>query len=179
MTQQFFVPALIALSASLALLAVLCLRGYLALKKQVFELAMDSANVASAPEKIAEFSKQLEGLHSRLDKNIASVSGKVTEEISKQLEGLHSRLDELEETRSPLNELEKRKNVPPEAPVAPPPAPVNLNRRSQVMHLHRSGESTASIASAFGVSQGEIELMVKVQELLSDRAGGEISPEFL
>ncbi len=62
------------------------------------------------------------------------------------------------------DELEMRRSVPSEVPTAP----ANVNRRGQIMRLHRSGESISSIASALGVSQGEVKLMVKVQELLSE-----------
>jgi len=143
MIQQLFIPALIALAVGLLSVAVLSLRGYLALKRQIRELETQSASLASLPEKMGEIREQLEKFRSRVD------------------------------------ELEKRKNVPLEEPVTPLPAPVSLNRRGQVMRLHRSGESASAIASAFGVSQGEVKLMVKVQELLAENASRENSPNFL
>ena len=140
MIQQLLVSALIVLTTGLAVLTVLCLRSYLALKKQVSELAANNSDAASVPEKLAEMREQLKSFSSRLD------------------------------------ELDKRKSIPAAAPL---PAPPNLNRRGQVMRLYRSGESTSSIASAFGVSQGEVELMVKVQELLSENTSGETSSNSL
>ena len=65
------------------------------------------------------------------------------------------------------DEAEMRRSVPLEASAAP----ANINRRGQIMRLHRSGESISSIASALGVSHGEVKLMVKVQELLSENGG--------
>lgn len=56
-----------------------------------------------------------------------------------------------------------------------PVAPINLNRRGQMMRMHRRGESVAAIASALGVSQGEVKLTVRMQEVYSDSSGKEIS----
>lgn len=47
-------------------------------------------------------------------------------------------------------------------------APINLNRRGQMMRMHRRGESIPAIASALGISQGEVKLTVRMQELYSD-----------
>lgn len=94
-------------------------------------------------------------------------------EITRQLEACRSRMDE----------MERRRNVTFDAAPAPmtmsAAAPAGPNRRSQVMRLHRSGESVASIASALGISQGEVKLMVKVQELLADNGSVERSSDFL
>jgi DNA-binding NarL/FixJ family response regulator len=75
------------------------------------------------------------------------------------------------------DKAERHENFQPET--FTPPIPPNPSSRSQVMHLHRSGESISAIASALGVSQGEVKLMVKVQELLSENGGGERSSDFL
>ncbi len=42
---------------------------------------------------------------------------------------------------------------------------LNLNRRGQVLRLHRQGESVAEIASSLRMGQGEVKLMIKVYEL--------------
>jgi DNA-binding NarL/FixJ family response regulator len=60
-----------------------------------------------------------------------------------------------------------RENSQPETP-RPAVASANTHTPAQVLRLHRSGESNASIASALGISQGEVKLMVKVQELLAE-----------
>jgi DNA-binding NarL/FixJ family response regulator len=44
-----------------------------------------------------------------------------------------------------------------------PPA-LNLNRRGQILRLHGKGRSTAEIASDLQISQGEVELLVKVHD---------------
>ncbi len=73
--------------------------------------------------------------------------------IAGAVEQLCSRLTQIEERKSPL------------ADWFPESTSVNLNRRGQVLRLHRRGESSFQIASALGLSQGEVKLIVKVHEL--------------
>ena len=48
-------------------------------------------------------------------------------------------------------------------------APLNSNnRRGQMLRMHRRGESVPAIASALGISQGEVKLTVRLQELSSE-----------
>lgn len=47
--------------------------------------------------------------------------------------------------------------------------PLNLNRRGQMLRMHRRGETIPAIASALGISQGEVKLTLRMQELHSDR----------
>ena len=42
---------------------------------------------------------------------------------------------------------------------------LNLNRRGQVIRLHRRGDSPSSIASALRLAPGEVKLIIKVFEL--------------
>jgi DNA-binding NarL/FixJ family response regulator len=44
------------------------------------------------------------------------------------------------------------------------PQPLNLNRRGQILRLHAKGRSAAEIASDLQISQGEVELLVKVHD---------------
>jgi hypothetical protein len=53
--------------------------------------------------------------------------------------------------------------------------PVNLNRRGQIIRMHRRGESIAAIALTVGISQGEVKLTLRMQELHSERPDKEIS----
>jgi DNA-binding NarL/FixJ family response regulator len=99
------------------------------------------------------------------------------EKVASLSENLIEAAKQFDRFCSHLRELERHENVQPDARMAP--ASANPNSRSQVMRLHRSGESISSIASALGVSQGEVKLMVKVQELLSENGSGERSPDFL
>ncbi len=50
---------------------------------------------------------------------------------------------------------------------------LNLNRRGQVLRLHRRGESAAEIASSLRMGQGEVKLMIKVYELSRNAPGWE------
>ncbi len=48
--------------------------------------------------------------------------------------------------------------------VAPAPARsgLNLSKRTQVLRMHRSGQDSASIASALSVARSEVDLLIKV-----------------
>jgi hypothetical protein len=50
---------------------------------------------------------------------------------------------------------------------------LNLNRRGQVLRLHRRGDSASDIASALRMGKGEVRLMIKVYELGRDGFGAE------
>lgn len=50
---------------------------------------------------------------------------------------------------------------------------LNLNRRGQVLRLHRRGESAAEIASSLRMGQGEVKLIIKVHEISRAAPGWE------
>jgi hypothetical protein len=52
---------------------------------------------------------------------------------------------------------------------AAPRSGFNLNHRTQALRMLRRGETPAHIAAALGVSQQEIELLVRVQKLATSR----------
>ncbi len=83
------------------------------------------------------------------------------------VEELITRLDtannEIEKLSHRIYELEQRSTPAPEYISAP--ASVNLNRRGQVIQLHRRGKEAAAIASALKVSQGEVQLIIKIHDL--------------
>ena len=66
---------------------------------------------------------------------------------------------------SRLAEVESRKPITIPEPTSP--AFVGASRRGQVLRLHRSGESAVNIAETLGVSQGEVDLTLKLQQLFS------------
>jgi DNA-binding NarL/FixJ family response regulator len=76
-------------------------------------------------------------------------------EIANHLEHFQSRVDELESRR------------PVETPRRSP-TPAKNNRRRDVAKLYQSGESLVGIASALGVSQGEVKLTLKLQEMFGE-----------
>ena len=43
---------------------------------------------------------------------------------------------------------------------------LNLSKRSQVLRMHRSGDSPSQIAAALGLPHQEVELLLKVQRIM-------------
>ncbi len=74
-------------------------------------------------------------------------------QLASESKRLQSRIEELEASRAPSAEW------------FPEPASMHLNHRGQVLRLHRRGESAQQIASSLHLSQGEVQLIVKVHEL--------------
>ncbi len=87
-----------------------------------------------------------------------TVQGALTE-LAAQIGQVRLRLEEVEQRKSPLSDW------------AAEPSSVNLNRRGQVLRLYRRGDSVAHIASALGLSTGEVALIVKVQEMTPPSKG--------
>lgn len=79
---------------------------------------------------------------------------------------------EREEERARVDAAERDRRSPAGWTAAP--GSLNLNRRAQVLRLHRQGRRVPEIASALHIPQGEVGLMVKVQEL-SAKGGSEIN----
>jgi hypothetical protein len=46
---------------------------------------------------------------------------------------------------------------------------LSLTRRAQALRMHRRGESAATIAAALRVPRNEIDLLLKIQKLTTDR----------
>lgn len=51
-------------------------------------------------------------------------------------------------------------------PPSPPRSGLNLSKRSQALQMHRRGEAPQDIAAALSIPQNEIELLVKVQQIV-------------
>ena len=86
-----------------------------------------------------------------------------TDSISKAVAVLDQFSPKLVEAR--LTEIENRKPVVLPEPSSP--AFVGTSRRGQGLRLARSGETPAHIAETLGVSQGEVNLTLKLQDLFS------------
>jgi hypothetical protein len=43
---------------------------------------------------------------------------------------------------------------------------ININKRTQALRLHRSGEPPQRIAAALGMTRGEVDLLIKVQSIV-------------
>jgi DNA-binding NarL/FixJ family response regulator len=65
------------------------------------------------------------------------------------------------------SELESAKSHPPVEILPGTPRPsMNLTRRSQALRLHRKGDSSERIAAALEVPTQEIDLLVKVHQIV-------------
>lgn len=88
------------------------------------------------------------GLLSRRSLTRAELDSRVTELVA-ELEALRARVGVVESRAAPSDWV---------------PQAVNLNRRGQVLRLHGKGRTTAEIATDLQISQGEVELLVKLHE---------------
>jgi len=73
-----------------------------------------------------------------------------------------------------FEQIRERLDEPPPPPMATwsgSPA-VNLTRRGQVLRLFRRGDSPRQIASSLGMRKGEVDLIVKVHQMVLNRSNG-------
>lgn len=78
----------------------------------------------------------------------------------------------LEQVESAMAQIGERKTDAPvaAAPLRPSLRPsLNLTRRTQALRMRRRGESVESIAAALGAPRNEIELLLKVYEIVEYR----------
>ena len=80
---------------------------------------------------------------------------------------------QIEEMQSTVAQIgQQRQEMPAEAPAIRPAAlrpSLNLTRRAQALRMRRRGESVESIAAALATPRNEVELLVKVYEMLEYR----------
>src|SRR5262249_49488477 len=93
--------------------------------------------------------RDLQRAESRSTKKLAALEG----EWRGKLDVLDEGLKELAQVSNML--------VPP----TPPRSGLNLNRRSQALQLFRRGEAPQEIAAALSIPIGEVELLIKVQQI--------------
>ena len=87
-------------------------------------------------------------LLSRRSLTRAELEGRLTELVA-EVEALRARVAVVESRAAPVDWA---------------PQAVNLNRRGQVLRLHGKGRTTAEIATDLQISQGEVELLVKLHD---------------
>ncbi|MGA3024967.1 MAG: hypothetical protein ABSF98_09375 [Bryobacteraceae bacterium] len=75
--------------------------------------------------------------------------------------------------------LEETTQPPPVSPVWSGNPSVNLNRRGQVLRLFRRGDTPRQIASTLGMRQGEVDLIIKVHQMVLGSTGGGKAPDSL
>jgi len=75
----------------------------------------------------------------------------------------------LEQVRAQLHDLQEQTGmlVPP----APTRSGLNLSRRGQVLQMYRRGQSPDQIAASLGLPLTEIELLIKVHQIVLDQVG--------
>jgi hypothetical protein len=76
------------------------------------------------------------------------------------MERLGSRLDAL------AARVEDVGAVPHGVPAVAEKGGINLSRRSQALRLHRRGEPAAEIAASLGIPVQEVQLLIKVHEIV-------------
>ena len=76
----------------------------------------------------------------------------------------------LEQVESAVAQIGEKKAEAPAAPTRPALGPsLNLTRRTQALRMRRRGESVESIAAALSAPRNEIELLLKVYEIVEYR----------
>jgi hypothetical protein len=95
-----------------------------------------------------------------LTHSAAAVVEAACEEHSAAVEGVRSRLECLA-----AEVYESPRGASAEPPGAPKSC-MNLTRRSQALRLRRKGESPQRIAEALGVPLQEVDLLIKVHEIV-------------
>ena len=84
----------------------------------------------------------------------------------------------LEQVESAVATIGQQQAEPAAAPAAPTVRPsLNLTRRTQALRMRRRGESAESIAAALAAPRNEIELLLKVYEMVEYRKGLAAPPE--
>jgi hypothetical protein len=87
-------------------------------------------------------------------------------------ERVQATLNELRERISSLGaELEQTRVAAASGYTVARPG-MNLSKRSQVLRLHRRGESPEQIATSIAVPRQEVELLLKVHRIVMARVGG-------
>ena len=92
------------------------------------------------------------------------ISLRITEEadISGRLARLEAGLNQL---KAELKERAAYSEKPVRAEYSPGTCPINLNKRGQILQLHRRGDSVSSIAQILHLAKGEVKLVIRVHEL--------------
>jgi len=98
-------------------------------------------------------------LHARTLSRYNSRSGATQKHAEDLLEVLQARLESLS------TDVEDCKNRP--SPVPGPPKPsFNLNKRAQALRMHRRGDSPRQIAAALEIARQEVDLLLKVHQIV-------------
>jgi TolA-binding protein len=177
---------------SLASTVAVAVKG-LALQKRVESIAAQAPPVAFDSSALVAEMQALTDRVNSLDTTVAELRDERTRnqsvlsdantriaDVRRELHALDSRLEDLRASGPAVPAMagiERRKpRFQDEKATA---APINLNSRGQMLRMHRHGESVPAIASALGVSQGEVKLTIRMQDLFSDFSDKENSHDRL
>ena len=103
----------------------------------------------------------------KLELRAAEIRGKARERaLAEAISALGSALDGV---RTELHELQEQTGML----VLPPPARsgLNLNKRGQVLQMYRRGQSREQIAASLGLPITEIDLLIKVHQIVLEQVG--------
>jgi hypothetical protein len=103
----------------------------------------------------------------------SGASGAGWNEMEETVDGLSAAFEQI---RARLDEAMQPPAVSPAWSGSPS---VNLNRRGQVLRLFRRGDPPRQIATALGMRQGEVVLIIKVHQMVLSSAGGVKAPDSL
>lgn len=102
-------------------------------------------------------------------------------EIQIEVRRNRRRLDEILQQIGPPKPDEPESNEPFQAVLQMicqrPRAGFNLSKRVEALRLLRRGESIAHVSAALGVTQREVELLIRVQQISTERARISLTPE--
>ena len=100
------------------------------------------------------------------------------ESLRASLSGLASQFRELQQQNTPLPATPATAAIP-----AMPKSGLNLNKRSQALRMHRRGDAPEQISSALEMPLQEVQLLLKVQQIVlssvSDPIAGACLPQAL
>lgn len=91
---------------------------------------------------------------------------RLREEQDAAIASLQERLESL---AAQIQELRVQSAAGGRAPAAPSGGAINLSRRSQALRLRRRGEEPAQIAAALEIPLQEVQLLLKVHEIVMSR----------
>lgn len=118
-------------------------------------------NLAVVLAVIFGLSQRVRQLRARAVKHEKTIEAETTR-VSGEIADLRNRMSELE------RELEQSQRAAADAsvPAAPVASGVNHTLRSKVLKMHRLGQSADRIAGSLRISQGEVDLLVKVHKIV-------------
>jgi hypothetical protein len=104
-----------------------------------------------------------------LKQEIGALEGRGREKDTALAEAMAAVRAALDEVRAETRAIQEQTGmlVPP----APTASGFNLSKRGQVLQMHRRGQSPAQIAASLGLPRTEIDLLIKVHQIVLEKVG--------